>query len=310
MNKWSRVCFGELFDLVYRYPTYYGIEYTERGIKEIRGELLTSNGRIIDEYRFVSPDTAARFPKIRLKEGDFVMSVRGTLGKIGLVESEQSDAVITANLIRLSPARALADSSWLRQVLMSEHFQEQLDNVCSQTTIKTIQVPKLLKIPVDHPPLSEQRKIAKILTTVDNLIEKTEALIAKYQAIKQGMMHDLFTRGVDAHGHLRPPYDEAPELYKESELGWIPREWEVALVDHVLERIIDYRGKTPTKTDSGIPLITAKNVRMGFIDEEPKEFISEREYDSWMTRGIPLKGDVLFTTEAPLGNVAQITTDQ
>ena len=77
------------------------------------------------------------------------------------------------------------------------------------------------------PSLLEQRKIARILTTLDNLIEKTEALIAKYQAIKQGMMHDLFTRGVDAHGHLRPPQAEAPDLYKQSELGWIPKEWEV-----------------------------------------------------------------------------------
>jgi len=87
------------------------------------------------------------------------------------------------------------------------------------------------------PLLPQQRTIAKILTTVDNLIEKTEALIAKYQAIKQGMMHDLFTRGVDEHGHLRPPYDEAPDLYKESELGWIPKEWEVKRVSEVVETI-------------------------------------------------------------------------
>ena len=60
------------------------------------------------------------------------------------------------------------------------------------------------------PPPAEQRKIARILTTLDNLIEKTEALIAKYQAIKQGMMHDLFTRGVDAHGHLRPTQPKPP----------------------------------------------------------------------------------------------------
>ncbi|MCF7960281.1 MAG: restriction endonuclease subunit S [Pirellula sp.] len=144
---------------------------------------------------------------------------------------------------------------------------------------------------------------------LDNLIEKTEALIAKYQAIKQGMMHDLFTRGVDEHGHLRPTYEEAPELYKQSELGWIPNEWKVDLVENVLERIIDYRGKTPQKTDNGIPLITAKNVRMGFIDDEPAEFIGEHNFESWMTRGIPATGDVLFTTEAPLGNVAQIMTD-
>jgi restriction endonuclease S subunit len=72
-------------------------------------------------------------------------------------------------------------------------------------------------------------------------------------------------------------------------------------------RFIDYRGKTPEKTTSGIQLITAKNVREGFIDPEPHEYISEANYDSWMTRGIPQVGDVLFTTEAPLGNIAQIT---
>ena len=87
------------------------------------------------------------------------------------------------------------------------------------------------------PPLPQQRKIARILTTLDNLIEKTEALIAKYQAIKQGLMHDLFTRGVDANGKLRPPQSEAPELYKQSELGWIPKEWEVHRLGDHLERI-------------------------------------------------------------------------
>ncbi len=73
-------------------------------------------------------------------------------------------------------------------------------------------------------------------------------------------------------------------------------------------RFIDYRGKTPVKTESGIPLITAKNVKMGFLQETPKEFIAAKDYQSWMTRGIPKMGDVLFTTEAPLANVAQLDT--
>jgi type I restriction enzyme S subunit len=91
-------------------------------------------------------------------------------------------------------------------------------------------VPKDLKtiFKVDFPPLPQQKKIAKILSTVDNVIEKTESAIAKYQAIKQGLMHDLFTRGIDVNtGRLRPTPQEAPELYKESVLGLIPREWEV-----------------------------------------------------------------------------------
>ena len=76
-------------------------------------------------------------------------------------------------------------------------------------------------------------------------------------------------------------------------------------LEDCMDAIIDYRGKTPTKTDSGIPLITAKIIKNGQI-QEVSEFIAESDYDSWMTRGIPKEGDVVLTTEAPLGEVAQL----
>lgn len=72
---------------------------------------------------------------------------------------------------------------------------------------------------------------------------------------------------------------------------------------------IDYRGKTPPKTTAGIPLITAKIVKNGTI-LPPQEFIAKDYYDEWMRRGIPQKGSIVFTTEAPLGEVAQIKTDE
>lgn len=74
-------------------------------------------------------------------------------------------------------------------------------------------------------------------------------------------------------------------------------------------RFIDYRGRTPEKSDSGLRLITAKNVKMGLLQLEPLEYVNSNTYERWMTRGIPKKGDVLFTTEAPLANVAQLDTD-
>ncbi|EMD6621356.1 MULTISPECIES: restriction endonuclease subunit S [Escherichia] len=76
-----------------------------------------------------------------------------------------------------------------------------------------------------------------------------------------------------------------------------------------LAKFIDYRGKTPHKKENGIRLITAKNIRKGCIDLNPEEFISEEDYISWMTRGFPKCGDILFTTEAPLGNAAIIDLD-
>lgn len=82
-------------------------------------------------------------------------------------------------------------------------------------------------------------------------------------------------------------------------------EWKEYALEDIIEEFIDYRGRTPKKTDNGVPLITAKIVKQGRINP-PTEFIKEEDYDTWMTRGIPLKGDVILTTEAPLGEVAQI----
>lgn len=82
-------------------------------------------------------------------------------------------------------------------------------------------------------------------------------------------------------------------------------EWKKYILEDVIDRFIDYRGKTPTKTNSGIPLITAKIIKSGKI-LTPNEFIAIEDYDSWMTRGLPEIDDVVLTTEAPLGEVALI----
>jgi type I restriction enzyme S subunit len=94
-------------------------------------------------------------------------------------------------------------------------------------------------------------------------------------------------------------------LLAEEERWPVPSSWQWrALADLVL--FIDYRGKTPTKTQAGVRLITAKNVKKGFVNLEPEEFVSRAEYKAWMTRGYPAVGDVLFTTEAPMGNAAVV----
>ena len=69
-----------------------------------------------------------------------------------------------------------------------------------------------------------------------------------------------------------------------------------------MDAIIDYRGKSPEKTNFGVPLVTAKIVKGGRI-ETPEEFIAEEDFNSWMRRGMPKAGDVVMTTEAPLGEV-------
>lgn len=82
-------------------------------------------------------------------------------------------------------------------------------------------------------------------------------------------------------------------------------DFQIDILGNLLEELIDYRGKTPVKTTSGIPLVTAKIIKNGVINEFT-EFIAESDYDKWMVRGFPKSGDVVLTTEAPLGEVAQL----
>jgi type I restriction enzyme S subunit len=89
----------------------------------------------------------------------------------------------------------------------------------------------------------------------------------------------------------------------------IPSAW-VAESFENLFLFIDYRGKTPPKTSEGVPLITAKNIRMGFLNREPREFIAPKTFSGWMTRGFPRLGDLFFTTEAPLANVCRNNIDE
>jgi type I restriction enzyme, S subunit len=78
-------------------------------------------------------------------------------------------------------------------------------------------------------------------------------------------------------------------------------------VGELIETLIDYRGKTPPKTKSGVPLITAKVIKGGTILAEPREYVAEDGYGAWMRRGLPARGDILITTEAPLGEVARVS---
>ena len=108
------------------------------------------------------------------------------------------------------------------------------------TTVKHLSTFDISRATAEFPPLKEQCKIANILSVTESVIEKTQTIIAKYKAIKQGMLNDLFTRGIDIKtGKLRPKQENAPELYKESELGWIPKEWDELVLDECCE-ILDH----------------------------------------------------------------------
>ena len=212
-------------------PTSIGRGFTEHGVKFIKVESISEDGRFVfEKIAFIDEVTNLMLQRSQLRENDILFSIAGVLGRIAIVPGD----ILPANtnqalaLIRLSEnPRLLHD--YLKFYLKSEFVKKQIERISVQLAQANFSLRDIGRLVIQFPSfLPEQRKIARILSTVDVVIEKTEAAIAKYEAIKKGMMADLFTRGIDvATGKLRPRYEDAPELYKETELGWVPKEWEV-----------------------------------------------------------------------------------
>ena len=149
----------------------------------------------------------------------------------------------------------------------------------------------------------EQAAIAAFLdretAEIDALIAEQEKLIALLKEKRQALISHAVTKGLDPNAPMRPSGIDW--------LGDVPAHWMVGGLTKFIGPVVDYRGRTPTKLDEGMFLVTAKNIRDGAIDyAASEEFVDPVEAAALLARGAPEIGDVLFTTEAPLGQVAQI----
>lgn len=158
-----------------------------------------------------------------IKSGNVLLSKDGTVGRV--VVYKQDDEIGALSSICIIEPTDQLDAAFLGQALQSEGCARQYDNFMSGSALRRLVLRDIrsIKIPVPEP--EHQRSIAQVLDTLDTAIHETEAIIAKLKAVKQGLLHDLLTRGIDANGELRPTQAEAPHLYKDSPLGWIPKEW-------------------------------------------------------------------------------------
>ena len=157
-------------------------------------------------------------------------------------------------------------------------------------------------------PLPEQTAIVRFLDHADRRIRRyiraKQKLIALLEEQKQAIIHQAVTGQIDVRtGEPYPAYKDSGVKW----LGDVPKHWEVRPFTRIAIEKADYRGATPTKKESGVFLVTAKNIRKGWIDyEASQEFVAEEEYPNIMRRGFPRQGDMLLTTEAPLGHAALV----
>ena len=241
-------------------------DWSNEGLPIIRIQDLTGNSYQANRYN------GEYQAKYEVNAGDVLISWSASLG-VYVWNGEK--AVLNQHIFKVVFDKAEVDKSFF-----VHQVQNILENAASEAhgaTMKHLTKPVFDALPFYLPSMGKQKEIASILDKVTELIALRKEQLAKLDQLVKSRFIELF-------GDKGYPEDSLLNLCN----------------------IIDYRGKTPEKVEYGLPFITAKNVRMHQMNLEPREYISKETYDKVMIRGFPKEGDVVFTTEAPLGNVCRI----
>lgn len=319
MREWPTRALGELAD----------IRISNVDKKSVPGEMTVRLCNYMDAYAndYIRSDidfmqataSASEIARFSVVAGDVVLTkdseTPDDIGIPAVVMDQIDDLVCGYHLALLKTKQELIDPVFLCKQLGTSRAAQYFGQRATGSTRYGLPNRALSTFQIPVPPLAVQKRIARVLQAIDTAIEKTEALIAKHQQIKAGLMHDLFTRGVLPNGQLRPPRSEAPELYQETEIGWIPRGWRVEQAGTLCSLIT--KGTTPAAHEmwqegEGIRFLRVDNLtfdgQLDFLASSYK--VSVGTHMGALSRSRCLPGDVLTNIVGPpLGKVGLVTEE-
>ncbi len=258
-------------------------------------------------------NTASLF---KLKEDDFVMGMSGSLSNYASVTKSDIPALLNQRVGRLISKNPLNNYKYATYWLKSEFYHSYAEIQGEGAAQKNISAKQIGAFKVRNIGRKEQDKIVIVLSCIDESIEKTEALIEKYQQIKSGLMQDLLTRGIGVDGKLRPTRKEAPELYHETDLGWLPIGWDCDTLESVLAAVPNNLRSGPFGSallkselvEEGIPFLGIDNIHTENFVVAYKRFVSERKFNELNKYAVRPK-DVVITIMGTVGRCAVVPDD-
>ncbi len=268
-----------------------------------------SGSRICDAQEHISLAGLNACSSKLIPENTPLICTRMAVGRSALAKTA---VAINQDVKALFP-KAGYSASYLLRILQFVRPVAEAKSVGS--TVKGIRIQDYLDIEVHLAPPEAQTFIARLLDTLDTAIQQTEAIVEKLKAVKQGLLHDLLTRGIDANGQLRPPQAEAPHLYKESPLGWIPNEWGCSKARERCSLIT--KGTTPAaermwQGNEGFRFLRVDNLTFdGKFDFTASNYrIDQKTHSRELSRSKCIPGDVLTNIVGPpLGKVGLVTNE-
>jgi type I restriction enzyme S subunit len=284
-------------------------EYVEAGVRLIQlqnigdGYWKDDNKKYITELKF---RTLARHGAI---PGDIAIAkMADPVARACIVPRGQEQYVVVADCIRFRVDENRFDPRYIVRAINSHGTRTEAERKSIGSTRIRINLGTLKTVGCLVPPLVQQQAIAETLDTLDTTIRHTEAIIEKLKQVKQGLLHDLLTRGIDANGELRPPQSRAPHLYKDSPLGWIPVSWQVRRLEELLSSDEPAMRSGPFGSallkhelvESGVPLLGIDNVHIERFDADFTRFVTEKKFNE-LARYAVRPHDLMITIMGTVG---------
>lgn len=277
----------------------------------VRGHIRWTDVR--EEMYRTSPSRARRV----VAPGDVLFgTVRPALQSHGFVEDQGGARLVASTgfaVVRARPRQS--HPRFLYHIMLGNGLLAETRRVEVGSNYPAVNESDVRQFPLDCPPVPEQRRIAEILDTLDEAIRATEQVIAKLQQVKQGLLHDLLTRGIDEHGELRDP-GRHPEQFKDSPLGLVPRDWIVQSVEELLADVDPAMRSGPFGSallkdelvSTGVPLLGIDNVHVERFVREFTRFVTPRKAVE-LSRYRVRPRDVMITIMGTVGRCALVPDD-
>lgn len=284
--------------------------FVDSGVPIIRGNNLRPFKFFDDDFVYIKEEKAQELKSSWVKRRDIVITHRGTLGQVGFVpdKSRFSRYIVSQSGMKLTCNESKINSRFLYYYLNSPKGQYYLLMNTSQVGVPAIAQAStsLKKIPVPIPLMSEQNKIAHILSTLDEKIEVNNQINKTLESMAQAIFKHWFV-DFEFPNENGEPYKSSGGEMVESELGMIPKGWQVGELSKLV-KIIDNRGKTPPQKNSKTiyPVLDVKALSGDnrIIDyQNCMKFVSKETYETWFRSGHPKEGDILLST---VGSLAEM----
>ncbi len=339
-ETWKWVKLGTLVSVLggKRIPAGRKLTTEDTGHTYIRVSDMKNGSVLCDNLLYVPEDIYQSISKYVINSEDVYITVAGTIGRVGRIPKKLNGANLTENADRL--VLSIIDQEWLIKWLESALVQQQIIAATTQVGQPKLAIKRIQELVIPLPPLKEQKrivaKIEEILPLIDRYGKAWEKLEAFNKKFPEDMQKSILQMAIQ--GKLveqRQEEGTGEELYqqiqsdkqlliksgkikKEKPLPEIsedeiqfdtPQNWKVVRLGDVANKITDGTHKTPKYTSDGIPFVSAKNLKSGFLNFSDCKYITQEEHKELFQRCNPEKGDILISKSGSIGTVSQVSVD-